>query len=99
MLQATFSNLISATRFKALIGRNLAEVACPKCGQKDSWQHCQQCYDARAPTSGVEAVWLNKINIIMNAICTPNPAMNAPLVKEKSEGSQAREDGESEKSK
>ena len=76
MLQVTFGSLISATRFKALEGQNIKDVKCPKCGSRDSWDHCKKCYGVQAPTQTKEEAWLEAMDKIMNKLCTPNPALN-----------------------
>ena len=47
ILQTTFNNLISATRFKTVEGGKLMPVSCPRkeCRAKDSWEHFQECYN------------------------------------------------------
>ena len=76
MLQVAFATVIGATRFKLLEGRNLAEVKCPNCGQKDSWEHCKTCYQIQAPRAKTEKAWIAEIDCAMNILRTPNPALN-----------------------
>ena len=76
MLQVTSGNVVGATRFKILRGTNLSEVARPKCGEKDSWEHCKECYGFQAPAHNDNKEWLRAVDVIMNQLRTPNPAMN-----------------------
>ena len=46
-LQVTLNNIVGATRFKVLVGGKLAKTKCQRqgCGEADSWEHFQQCYE------------------------------------------------------
>ena len=79
ILQVTFGGLIRATRFKALDRRNLENASCPKCGSKDTWAHCKKCYEIKVPVGLEDKQWLLETDREMNAICTPNPALNTKL--------------------
>ena len=90
MLQVTFATVIGATRFKILEGRNIAEVKCPKCGQKDSWDHCKTCYQIQAPKAKIEKAWIAEIDRAMNTVCTPDPALNEKMDGTKEGGKRGR---------
>ena len=81
MLQVTLGSVIGATRFKIPEGKGLGMVACPKCGQLDSWDHCKECYEVTAPVRGNknEKKWLSEVDSVINKLCTPNPGKNEPL--------------------
>ena len=81
MLQVTFGTLICATRFKILEGGKMAEVRCPRCGAKDTWDHLQSCYEITIPQHKIEKEWMKAMDDIVNKLCTPNPAHNEILVK------------------
>ena len=79
MLQVALGGLIGATRFKMLEGRNIANVGCPKCGSKDSWEHSKECCRIAAPSISCDKDWQAKTDQIMNLLCAPNPALNTKL--------------------
>ena len=83
MLQVTLGSVLGATRFKIPEGRGLGMVACPNCGQLDSWEHCQRCYEVTAPVKGkrTEKEWLEEVDCTVNKLCRPNPAKNEPFKK------------------
>ena len=88
MLQVTLGSVLGATRFKIPEGRGLGTVACPKCGQLDSWEHCQHCYEVMAPLKGkrTEEECLKEVDCTVNKLCTPNPAKNESFTNNKGPG-------------
>ena len=74
-LQTTFTNLIGATRFKALKEGELRHTKCPKCGGIDSWSHCVECYELQPKPMQDDKQWLGKIKRLLITIKTESPAM------------------------
>ena len=82
MLQVTFGGLIGSTRFKILEGRNIGNVSYRRCGARDSWERCKSCYQIEIPTCTMDKLWVEEMDSIMNALCTPNPALNVEFIAE-----------------
>ena len=93
MLQVSFATVIGSTRFKMLERRDIAEVKWPVCGQKDSWEHCKDCYHIQAPGARTEKVWLEEIDRVMNISRTPNPALNEKLSETKTKKCEGKQIG------
>ena len=74
-LQTTFTNLIGATRFKALKEGELRRTKCPKCGGIDSWSRCVECYELQPKPMQEAKQWLGKIKRLLITIKTESPAM------------------------
>ena len=74
-LQTTFTNLVGATRFKAVKEGKLRHALRPRCQAIDSWEHCKQCYGVELGRlmKGKEG---NRIKEnIMKEITTDTPAI------------------------
>ena len=73
-LQATFANLVGATRFKAVKEGKLRHTICPRCGSIDSWEHCMTCYEVNQVDFKGHDIWLQSIEQMMSEITTDAPA-------------------------
>ena len=76
ILQTTLTNLVGATRFKAVKEGELMHTKCPKCGQIDSWAHCVECYSLVVKPMANEKQWLCNIARLLRTIATESPAMH-----------------------
>ena len=77
--QVTLGGLIGPMRFKILEGRGITNVVCPKCGNRDSWEHSKVCYQIVVPSSSGDENWPTKNDRIVNLLCAPNAAFDAKL--------------------
>ena len=77
-LQATFTNLIGATRFKAIEKDKLYITRCPKCKKElDAWERHKKCYEIEAPQKekgGSRQKWGHLIRDFVCKVETRTPA-------------------------
>ena len=74
VFQTTFTNLVGATRFKAIKEGELRHTCCPKCGGIDSWMHCVQCYRIEISPVTNEQTRLSAVKKLVQLIATDSPA-------------------------
>ena len=84
-LQATFVNLVGATRFKEVKEGKLRHTLCPRCKEIDSWDHCITCYGVNPVGTQEHSAWLQAIEKMMTEITTDTPAkhMASDLIHER----------------
>ena len=73
-LQATFANLVGATRFKAVKEGKLRHTICPRCEEIDSWEHCMTCYGMEPADTKEHKIWLHSVERMMSELTTDTPA-------------------------
>ena len=81
----TFRGLMGATRIEKLQGRKIREVEFPTRGDQDSRFRSRECRVIKSTLKGTEKAWLQKINRILNVICTPHSAAHIFLGQKKRE--------------
>ena len=73
--QTTFSNLVGATRFKAVKEGDLRRTRCPKYGKVDTRMRCVQCYRIETPPVAGERAWLVASEKLIQVVATGSPAL------------------------